>query len=187
MSKAYVWNLRRPVLEERTVVLSDPENNPDFRAELRVRRHDAMSQIQCLADAETYVAQFVGRDGERPLVTLPPVGNEALTVTERAAHVICIVLNAQVQDERYTFEEFAAMCVSPVISAQIARLALELGAKETGALEADTNPIGGPTGPQSGSRSVGSETTQRSSHGQTPSCEVSTTVSEPLAATTASE
>lgn len=185
MAKEYVWDLKRPTVQERRVVLSDKEGNPGKRFELTVRRHDAMSIVEAYTKGEEYVLDHVtgrgepGKAGWTPPINLPPVGGEPLAVTPGACRVIAVVESAQVGPDKYEFAEIAAMCSVPAIAAQVARLASELQPGETGALEDETDPLGPTTAPSSGSPSSGPGSTPRSSNGQTPSYAPSTIGSEP--------
>lgn len=185
MAKEFVWDLKRPTVQERRVVLSDREGNPGKKFELTVRRHDAMSVVEAYAKGEEYALDYVtgrgeqGKAGYQPPITLPPVGGEALEVTPAACRVIAIVESAQAGPDKYDFSELAAMCSVPAIAAQVARLASELQPTESGALEDEPDPLGPTTAPSSGSPSDGPGSTPRSSNGQTPSSAPSTTALEP--------
>ena len=192
MAKQFVWGLKRPAVQERTAVLSDRASNPDARFELRLRRHDAMSLLEAYSLAEEKAREYVTGTGEKgatgysPPVLFPPVGGEPVFLTAETCRVVAIVQTAQAgpQEDRYTFEEVAALCTVPAIGAQVARLAFELQPAETGALEDEPDPLEAPTGPQSGLPSGGSGSTPSASSGQTPSFAASMPGSEPSAAGT---
>lgn len=188
-SPYYLKKRARPTVD---VEFTDPVDNPDNCFALTLRRLTSLDVIAYLELAEQYVQKYVtgigeeGKPGWVPPQNLPPCGSEPVTVTPATCRVIAAIEYAQAQPEedRYRFEELAAMCSVDAIAEQMLAAFVEI---QKEAKDGPANPPTEPTCESSRSQEEGSSATQRSSSDRTPSSARSTNGSEPLPVLTAAE
>lgn len=135
MAKSNPWDLRGLARQEaRTFVLSDPKN-PGLAFTLTLRKLGPAEQMSSVLTAREYERSYVTGIGPtladgtidkssseyRPPVMLAPVDGQQVFLTYGTCRTLVAVMDAQdgPEADKYTFEELAAMCVSPHLQAGI--------------------------------------------------------------------
>lgn len=165
MAKQSPFYLNVPAHEGAEFVFADKKTNPvnEFRVVLRkMSRVDALAYLE---RAEEYIERYITGEGEpgKPGYVaprnLPPTGGSTVTVTRPTCRVLACIEFAQIQpeEERYTFEELAAMAAVPKIAAQMFRAMHAIQDIEE---EEDDSPLEGSGEATPASSSEGSEATQ---------------------------
>lgn len=117
------YTLKRKPRAERDFPFFCPFNETGFP--VRLRRLTNMELVGALEKGAEYESKYITGFGERGTDSyqeprpLPAVDGEAIRITSGTCRMLAILEMAQAQDERYSFEELAAMSTSDAIAEEM--------------------------------------------------------------------
>lgn len=117
------YTLKRKPRAERDFPFFCPFNDRGFP--VRLRRLTNMELVGALEKGAEYETKYItgfgerGRDDYQEPRPLPAVDGEPVRITSGTCRMLAIVEMAQTQEERYSFEELAAMSTSDAIAEEM--------------------------------------------------------------------